>query len=83
MAKRQEIFLQCDQCGRKGAHTWRLVTPESESCKIDLCSRCDDPLRRAFIAGRKGAAGPVGVEGIKVTTEEEFAKWRKEQGRLG
>jgi hypothetical protein len=81
VARRQEMFLQCDQCGRKGAETWKIVTPQSESCKVDLCSRCDDYLRKAFIAGRKGASGPVGVEAIKVTSEEEFASWRRAQER--
>lgn len=69
MAKRVEVQLACDICGRNGAHQWLIGNPQGERAKVDLCSRCDDPCRKAFVAGRRSATGPQGADAIEIISD--------------
>lgn len=70
--KRHETYQICDICGRGEAETWTIGTPEAERARVDLCPRCDDPVRKAFIAGRKsGPSGPQGADTIEVSNNYE------------
>ncbi len=64
MAKRTEIKQICDLCGRGPAQTWMVGQPDGQRCRVDLCVRCDDPIRKAFIAGRRTMTGPMGAEAV-------------------
>lgn len=70
MATRHQRYQVCDICGRDEAETWAITTPEGERARVDLCPRCDDPTRKAFIAGRRsGPSGPQGADTIEVRND--------------
>lgn len=70
MSKRTEVILACDLCNRTGAQTWYVRTPDGQASKVDVCSKCCQPLRQAFTAGRKTQAGQVqGAEALEVVTD--------------
>jgi hypothetical protein len=83
MTKKTEQYLVCDICGRKGAETWMVGNPEGERCRVDLCPRCDDPVRKAFVAGRRQVTGPMGHEALELTTDyspvekQHVYQWQK------
>lgn len=73
MVKYTESYLSCDICGKQGAETWLIGNPESERAKVDLCSVCERPVRKAFIAGRKsGLVGPQGADVIHSVVFEDY-----------
>lgn len=75
--KRTQQYLICDVCGKNRATTWTIGTPQGEKARVDLCSRCDDPVRKAFIAGRKSHVGPVGADAVVVT--HDYDQWKRAQ----
>lgn len=59
----------CDICGRAPAATWLVGTPDDQKARVDLCTRCDDPARKMFVAGRRTQNGPQGAETIELTED--------------
>lgn len=64
MSKKHIVHVSCDICGRTPAKTWGIHTPDGEKARTDLCSKCDDPARKIFVAGRRSAVGPQGAEAM-------------------
>lgn len=69
MSRRHETYSVCDVCGRKGAETWQVRSPAKEQVHVDLCTKCDDPVRKAWVAGRRTATGPTGLDTVPVVED--------------
>jgi hypothetical protein len=71
VVEKREVKTVCDVCGRTGAHTWLVGTPEGERARVDLCARCDDDMRKAFVAGRRqGRLEAQGAETIPIEASD-------------